>query len=196
MTLLPLTLGPLVASGHALLRSGVRWLVADGQYCEAHKPIGYSNVSLEATGKVTSGFGMLKRLALGADAIYAARPFMLSLGCIQALRCNANVCPAGVATQDPELTAGLVVGDKRKRVAAFHEETIESAAEMLGAMGLSSATELRPWHVMRRTGATTTMHYGELFDWIEPGSLLGDEMPASYARAVNAACAESFAHAC
>ncbi len=53
MTLLPLTLGPLEASGYSLLRSGVRWLVADGQYCEAHQPIGYFNVSLEATGKVT-----------------------------------------------------------------------------------------------------------------------------------------------
>ena len=55
MTLLPLKLGPLEASGYSLLRSGVRWLVADGQHCEAHRPIGYFNVSLEATGKVTSG---------------------------------------------------------------------------------------------------------------------------------------------
>lgn len=55
MTLVPLTLGPLNASGHTLLRSGVRWLVADGQYCEAHQPVGYFNVSVEATGKVSSG---------------------------------------------------------------------------------------------------------------------------------------------
>ena len=32
---------------------------------------------------------------------------MFSLGCIQALKCNTNHCPTGVATQDKELMKGL-----------------------------------------------------------------------------------------
>eukprot|EP00903_Cladosiphon_okamuranus_P000732 g730.t1 len=48
------------------------------------------------------------KLSQGADATYSARAMMLALGCIQALECNKNSCPTGVATQDPELVAGLV----------------------------------------------------------------------------------------
>ena len=48
---------------------------------------------------------------------------MLALGYIQALECNQNICPTGIATQDPQLTAGLVVSDKRVRVANYHRET-------------------------------------------------------------------------
>ncbi len=59
---------------------------------------GYSlrdKVKIIASGKVTSGFGMLKRLAIGADACYSARSMMMAIGCIQALKCNSNHCPVG-----------------------------------------------------------------------------------------------------
>ncbi len=147
------------------------------------------------SGKVSTGFGMIKKVALGADMVYAARSMMLALGCIQALRCNANICPAGVATQDPNLVAGLVVTDKRKRVTAYHAETVESFAELLGTMGLKHSHELRPWHLMRRTTPTETKHLGELYRYLKPGELLGDQPPVEYARAVRAASAQSFAHA-
>lgn len=41
---------------------------------------------------------------------------MFALGCIQALKCNTNKCPTGVATQDENLMKGLVVEDKSERV--------------------------------------------------------------------------------
>ena len=78
--------------------------------------VGYSlrdKIKVGAAGKVTTAFGMIKRLSLGADIVFAARSMMLALGCIQALKCNTNECPTGVATQRPQLTAGLVVGNKR-----------------------------------------------------------------------------------
>ena len=71
--------------------------------------IGYDlrdRVSVVASGKVTSGFDLMKRLALGADACYSARGMMLALGCIQALKCNSNHCPVGVATTNPALMKG------------------------------------------------------------------------------------------
>ena len=63
---------------------------------------------------------------------------MLSLGCVQSLICNTNHCPTGVATQDPDLASGLVVTDKRERVARFHKDTMEHLVEILGAAGLRS----------------------------------------------------------
>ncbi|MCA9194562.1 MAG: FMN-binding glutamate synthase family protein [Planctomycetales bacterium] len=151
-------------------------------------------IRLLTSGKVTSGFGMLKLLALGADACYSARGMMLALGCIQALKCNSNHCPVGVATQDKSLMAGLVPSDKSQRVANFHRETIESLAEMLGAIGLSSASDLRPWHIMHRTSPTETKHYGELYEYLSDGDLLKPDLPESYRRAVEAASADCFGH--
>lgn len=62
---------------------------------------------INASGRITSGFAMVRNLALGADVTSAARAFMLSLGCIQALKCNTNKCPTGVATLDKNLMYGL-----------------------------------------------------------------------------------------
>lgn len=149
-------------------------------------------IKIISTGKVSTGFGIIKRIALGADLVYAARSMMLALGCIQALRCNTNVCPAGVATQDPSLRAGLVVTDKRKRVATYHKHTMESTAEMLGAMGLESTDELRPWHIVTRVGAVENKNYYELFNYIEHEDFLNDKIPSVYEDAWRNSCAESF----
>jgi glutamate synthase domain-containing protein 2 len=67
-----------------------------------------SRVALIASGKVLTGFSMYKNFALGADVCNAARSFLFSLGCIQALKCNTNTCPTGITTQNPELSWGLV----------------------------------------------------------------------------------------
>jgi glutamate synthase domain-containing protein 2 len=52
------------------------------------------------------GFLVVITLALGADVANSARGFMLSLGCIQALKCNTNKCPTGIATTNPYLMEG------------------------------------------------------------------------------------------
>jgi len=159
--------------------------------------IGYGvrdHVRVIASGKVTSGFALLKRLALGADACYSARGMMLALGCIQALKCNSNHCPVGVATTNPALMKGLVPEQKSDRVANFHKETIQSLSEMLGALGLRSPEELQPWHVLHRTTPTQTKHYGELYDFLDPGELLSEPLPIDYRRACHAASADTFAH--
>jgi glutamate synthase domain-containing protein 2 len=150
------------------------------------------DIKVIATGKIVSGFDIIKRLCLGADAVYAARSFMLSLGCIQALRCNSNNCPTGVATQNPHLVAGLDVTDKKVRVFNFHSETLKSVAELLGAMGVKSSTELRPWHLMKRVSPDVVKHYGEIYDYIETGSLLNSNPPESYKRALATSSPDTF----
>jgi len=159
--------------------------------------VGYGlrdRISVIASGKVTSGFDLLKRLALGADACYSARSMMLALGCIQALKCNSNHCPVGVATTNPALMKGLVPSQKSDRVENYHKETIQSLSEMLGAIGLQSPEELRPWHVLHRTSPTETKHYGELYDFLDSGELLQEPLPDDYRRACHAASPDTFAH--
>src|SRR5699024_8185700 len=58
-------------------------------------------------------------LAMGADLVIVARGFMISVGCIQALKCHTNTCPVGVTTTDPDLDKALVVEEKKHRVANY-----------------------------------------------------------------------------
>jgi len=153
-----------------------------------------NRLKLFAAGKVVSGFDIAKMIALGADACYSARAMMMSVGCIQARRCNSNDCPTGVATQRPDLTIGLVVDEKAERAARYHTETIHSFLELISAAGLAHPEDLRPWHIHRRTGATEAKHYGQLVDYLEDGELLREPVPASFARAWHHAHAATFEH--
>ncbi|MFT4979971.1 MAG: glutamate synthase domain-containing protein 2, partial [Myxococcota bacterium] len=52
-------------------------------------------IRLCASGKIWTGGDLAVALSAGADFAASARGFMLSVGCIQALHCNTNFCPAG-----------------------------------------------------------------------------------------------------
>lgn len=99
-------------------------------------------IRIICSGKIISGYSILRAIALGADICNSARGFMFSLGCIQALRCHNNTCPTGVATQDKMLMKGLVVPDKAERVYHFHKNTLHSANELLAAAGKNSFAEV------------------------------------------------------
>lgn len=144
-------------------------------------------VKIIASGKVATGFDMAKRIAIGADLCCAARSFMFSVGCIQALRCNANDCPTGVATQQAELVKGLDVDDKGNRAFQYHRNTVESFLHLIGASGLTHPDDLRPWHIHRRINQFDVKHYGEIYEYLQPGDLLGSDLPRTFARAVKAA---------
>ncbi len=150
-------------------------------------------IRIIASGRIISGFDLLAKLCMGADAGSSARGMMFALGCIQALKCNKNTCPTGVATQDPYLTRGLVVENKKVRVYNYHRKTTKAVQEMMAAMGLKHASELQPWHLMRRTGTAEVHNCGELFEQVETGSFLNEKnVPASYARALRSANAHDF----
>ena len=131
-------------------------------------------VRVIASGKIMTGFDMIRALALGADLCYSARGMMFALGCIQALRCNTNRCPTGITTLDPALMYGLDVELKSARVARYHDATIDSALHLLAAMGLEHPDELQPEHLFRRIDDLLVRSMGELYDFLEPGQLLDE----------------------
>lgn len=151
------------------------------------------HIRINASGRIISAFDLLSKLCMGADYCSSARGMMFALGCIQALKCNTNECPTGVATLDPYLTRGLVPKQKQERVYHFHEKTLLAVKELIGAMGLSHTDQTRPWHLMRRIGHSEVLHYGELYEYIEEGSLLSEQTaPDSFIRPLKAARADSF----
>ena len=102
-----------------------------------------------ASGKVLTSLDILRAIALGADMCNNARGFMFALGCIQALRCNTNTCPTGVATQDKMLIKGLDVNDKSERVYHFHKNTLRTCNELISATGRHNYNEVDASMFMR-----------------------------------------------
>ena len=116
-----------------------------------------------ASGKIFTSFHMARVIALGADLCYSARAMMLATGCIQALQCNNNTCPVGVATQNKHLMKGLDVDIKSERVASYHRKTVEAFAELLGAAGLLSSDEITKDHINKRVSITSVKTYAEIY---------------------------------
>ena len=121
------------------------------------------DVKIIASGRILTAFHMAQRLAMGADICNSARGMMMALGCIQALRCNSNACPVGVATQDASLVAGLVVETKRTRVANYQSETVHTLMELCAAAGLGSPEELTRFHINRRVSPTEVQTYAAIY---------------------------------
>ncbi len=149
-------------------------------------------IKIIASGRVVTAFDIAHKIAIGADLVNSARAMMFALGCIQAQRCNTNDCPTGIATQEPSLVHGLVVEDKAVRVANYQRNTVRAFVELIAAAGLSHPSGLRPWHIHRRVTATESKHYGEIFDYVEKGELLGENVPKDYARSWWQAQAHTF----
>lgn len=126
------------------------------------------DIKLIASGKILSAFHIVRVLALGADLCNSARAMMLATGCIQALQCNQNTCPVGVATQNKQLMKGLDIQSKSVRVANFHQETLKSFTELIAAAGLSKPSDITREHVNRRVSATQVVSYAQLYPYVKP----------------------------
>ncbi len=148
------------------------------------------HIKLIASGKVLSGFHIVRAIALGADACNSARAMMMALGCIQALVCNTNQCPTGVATQNPALSKGLVVEDKAKRVFNYHEDTVKTFVELMGAAGLDSPAQLTRSHIYRRVFMNEVRTFEDIFPVCKEGCMLTGDIPERYRNDVASAFAD------
>ena len=149
------------------------------------------HIRIGASGKVSSGSDIVKRLIQGADYTNAARAMMMAVGCIQAQRCHTNACPVGVATQDPKRSRALVVDDKAERVRRFQHETVASANALIAAMGLDGPDQLHAGHLLIRTDPHTVQSFDKIHPPLGVGELLHDP-PEHWSAAWQAADAHRF----
>lgn len=131
-------------------------------------------IRIGASGKVASGVDIVSRICQGADFTMSARAMMFAVGCIQAMKCNTNHCPTGVATQDPARAKALDVPDKASRAFNYQRATVASAAQIVASMGLAGFHELSPAMLNRRIEGQRTRTYAEIYEWLMPGELLDD----------------------
>jgi glutamate synthase domain-containing protein 2 len=150
-------------------------------------------IKIFTSGKIINSFDLFRAFALGADGCNSARAMMLALGCIQALECNKNICPTGVATQDPELVKGLVVSDKKVRVANFQNLTVKNFVELMAAAGLSSPDQINRSHVIRRISMNECKTYEEIYPYLPKNCLLQEaNVPTFLLRDWQRATVDSF----
>ncbi|MBT3586028.1 MAG: FMN-binding glutamate synthase family protein [Halobacteriovoraceae bacterium] len=83
--------------------------------------------------------------AMGVDLIHIAREAMISVGCIQAQKCHTGECPAGIATQNSWLQAGVNVEKKSKAFANYMQSFRKELLSLSHAAGYE--------HPLQFTGA-------------------------------------------
>lgn len=139
------------------------------------------HIKLLVSGKIVDGFDMLQKIALGADFCNVARPMMFAVGCIQALRCNTGNCPTGVTTQDPKRAKAIDIDTKALHVKNYHNETIISFLELVGALGVNHPDKLHPSMIWHRLGNQKAKNYAQLYHYLQPGALLNGSIPEDFA---------------
>ena len=108
-------------------------------------------VTLIITGGLRVPMDFVKALALGADGVAVSNSAMQAIGCVAARICNSNNCPAGIATQKPELRQRLNADQSAQQLANFFEAAVELMQVMARACGHSSLNQfciedLATWH--------------------------------------------------
>ena len=108
-------------------------------------------VTLIITGGLRTPADFVKALALGADGIALANASIQAVGCIGARICHTNQCPAGIATQDPELRKLVNVDVATERVARFFDSSAKLMQVMARGCGHDhlnkfNKSDLASWH--------------------------------------------------
>ncbi|MGV3487728.1 MAG: FMN-binding glutamate synthase family protein [Tuberibacillus sp.] len=105
-------------------------------------------VKIIASGKLITPDRVAVALAMGADLVNIARGFMITVGCIQALKCQSNICPTGVATTDPHLQKALVIEEKKWRVTNYLITLRKGLFRLAAAAGIESPVHFSREHIV------------------------------------------------
>ncbi|MCF2947654.1 FMN-binding glutamate synthase family protein [Paraglaciecola aquimarina] len=150
------------------------------------------DIKIIASGKAFTGFDIVRNLSLGADLCNSARGMMVALGCVQSLVCNNNECPTGIATQDPILTAGLVVNDKAIRIARYQKETVRATMDLIASAGLRDPNQITRSHIYRRVSETEIKRFDQIYVGLVEGSLLTGDYPDRFAHEMTESSSKCF----
>jgi glutamate synthase domain-containing protein 2 len=97
--------------------------------------VGRNDITLIITGGLRTPADFIKALCLGADGVALANSAMHAIGCVAARICNSNNCPAGIATQKPDLRGKLDVEQAAAQLTRFLQASTELMQVMARACG-------------------------------------------------------------
>ena len=99
-----------------------------------------TRVMLEADGKLMSGRDVAIACMLGAEEFGFATAPLVTMGCCMMRVCNLGTCPAGIATQDPELRRRFT--GKPEYVMNFMRFVAQELREHMACLGVRTVDEL------------------------------------------------------
>jgi glutamate synthase domain-containing protein 2 len=111
---------------------------------------GVTDVTLIITGGLRTESDFVKALALGADGMAISNSALQAIGCLGMRACHTNNCPVGIATQQKDLRARLVIDESARRLATYLSATTELMQVLARACGHShlrdfSSRDLTTW---------------------------------------------------
>ncbi len=129
------------APSSSIHNAGLPWELG---LAEAHQTLimnGLRNkVRIETDGKLMSGKDVAVAACLGAEEFGFATAPLVSLGCVMMRVCNLDTCPAGIATQNPELRKRFA--GKPEYVENFMRFMAEELREYMAKLGCRTVDEL------------------------------------------------------
>ncbi|HRA67697.1 MAG TPA: glutamate synthase-related protein, partial [Caldilinea sp.] len=99
-----------------------------------------SRVALETDGQLKTGRDVAVAALLGAEEFGFATTALVSMGCIMMRVCHLDTCPAGVATQNPELRKHFV--GQPEDVENFMFFIAEELREIMARLGFRTLNEM------------------------------------------------------
>ncbi len=99
-----------------------------------------NKVRIETDGKLMSGRDVAVAALLGAEEFGFATAPLVTLGCVMMRVCNLDTCPAGIATQNPELRKRFA--GKPEYVENFMRFIAEELREYMAKLGFRTIDEM------------------------------------------------------
>jgi glutamate synthase (ferredoxin) len=99
-----------------------------------------SRIAVETDGQMKTGRDVVIAALLGAEEFGFATAPLVTLGCIMMRVCHLNTCPAGIATQNPQLRQAFT-GDPEHTV-NFMKFIATEVRELMAQLGFRSINEM------------------------------------------------------
>ena len=109
--------------------------IAEAQQVLMHHGL-RGRVRLRTDGGIATARDVVIAALLGADEFAFGTAVLVSLGCDMARQCHLNTCPAGIATQKPELR--MKFRGKVEHLVRFFTNLAQDVRELLASLGLRS----------------------------------------------------------
>ncbi|UOF88663.1 glutamate synthase large subunit [Fodinisporobacter ferrooxydans] len=97
-------------------------------------------VVLETDGKLMTGRDVIMAALLGAEEFGFATAPLVAMGCVMARVCHLDTCPAGVATQNPELRKKFK--GEPEHVVTFMRFIAQEVREIMAELGFRTVEEM------------------------------------------------------
>jgi glutamate synthase (ferredoxin) len=152
----------------SLRHAGLPWELG---LAETHQTLLLNNlrsrITVETDGKLMTGRDVAIAAMLGAEEFGFATAPLVVLGCVMMRVCNLDTCPAGIATQNPELRKHFT--GKPEHVETFMRFIAQDLRERMASLGvkrvvdLVGRTDLLDMEAAKGNPKTAGLDYSKIF---------------------------------